>query len=524
MLFVYLLNNMAENTRPVRTRFAPSPTGYVHVGNFRTALFSHLWAKHNGGVSILRIEDTDQSRKVDDAVEHMLRVMRTMGIEFDEGYYIAEDGSLASKGEHGPYVQSQRLELYQKHAQELLDAGKAYYCFCTEQRLEELRTEQVALKKPPMYDRHCYKLGTEEVQSALQEFKSQGKNPVVRFLIPEGTTTIHDMIYGDITYDNRVLDDQVLLKSDLFPTYHLAVVVDDHYMEISHVVRAEEWIPSTPKHLLLYQAFGWEAPAFAHVPLILNPDKTKLSKRQGDVSVEDYLQKGFLPEALVNFLAFLGWNPKSEQEIFSLDELIAQFELSNVNKSGAVFDLNKLEWINSLYIRQKGIGELVDLLIPYWKEAGLLGDGLSMVGFGTRASRDYLEAIATLEKDRLKKLSEIGERTAYFFQDPDLSSVKELLVAKKSTSELTVKGLTGLLSKLEDLPVTDWSQENLEPVIKEYIAREGLGNFDVLWPMRVALTGLAASPSPFEVASVIGTHLGPEEVKKRIQAALSNIM
>jgi glutamyl-tRNA synthetase len=514
---------MFEITGKVRTRFAPSPTGFVHIGNFRTALFSHLWAKHNGGTSVLRIEDTDQSRQVDGAVEHLLEIMKTMGVEFDEGYYLKDDGTIDVRGEFGPYLQSERLELYHKHVTQLLDEKKAYYCFCSEERLDELRKEQTALKKPPMYDRLCRALTESEIQNKLAEFTSSGKNPVVRFAIPEGQTIINDLIYGQITYENKVLDDQVLLKSDKFPTYHLAVVVDDHYMEITHVIRGEEWIPSTPKHILLYQAFGWEPPQFAHAPLILNPDKSKLSKRQGDVTVEDYLNKGYLPAALLNFVVFLGWNPKSEQEIFSMEDLVREFELSNVNKSGAVLDINKLDWINGQYLRQLPVGELVDLLIPFWQKNeyfSVEGDTVSLPELSMTTTKDYLAAIVDLEKDRLKKLSEIGERTSYFFKKPNVEQVKELLVAKKSTDELTKQGLTGLVDVLSPLQSDEFTIPILESKVKDFVTQSGLGNFDVLWPMRVALTGMSASPSPFEVASVLGQHLGKEEVLARLNAAI----
>ncbi len=512
--------------KQVRTRFAPSPTGYVHVGNFRTALFSHLWARHNNGVSILRIEDTDQSRQVEGAVEHLLKIMQTMGVTYDEGYYLQDDGTVGERGAVGPYLQSERLQLYHTHVEQLRANKKAYYCFCSEERLDELRKEQIALKKPPMYDRHCRALTDEQIKVQLTEFEGLGKNPVVRFAIPEGQTIIHDQIYGDITYENSVLDDQVLLKSDKFPTYHLAVVVDDHYMEITHVIRGEEWIPSTPKHILLYQAFNWEPPVFAHAPLILNPDKSKLSKRQGDVTVEDYLNKGYLPEALVNFVAFLGWNPKTEQEIFSMDELVAAFDLSKVNKSGAVFDINKLDWINGHYLRAKEVGELVDLLIPYWSRDGYAafeGDSVDLTHLHKQTSKQYLIDIVELEKERLKKLSEIGERTPYFFKEPDAVSVKELLVAKKSTPEATKQGLEALVTILETFDQADFKLATLESKVKAMIADQGLQNFDVLWPMRVALTGLSASPSPFEVASVLGTHLGPEFVINRLKAAIVSL-
>lgn len=502
---------MSEITKTIRTRFAPSPTGYVHIGSLRTALFAFLFARHGGGVNVLRIEDTDRTRLVDDAVENLLKVMNDLGIIYDEGYFLNSAGHAEEKGEYGPYLQSKRLEVYKKYIVELIANKKAYYCFCSQARLDDLRKEQTALKKPPMYDRHCRNLTEAEVAQKLSEATSSGQSPVVRQAIPQdGQTIIHDLVFGDIAYDHKVLDDQVLLKSDGFPTYHLAVVVDDHLMEMTHVIRSEEWIPSTPKHLLLYEAFGWQAPAFAHLPLVLNTDKTKLSKRQGDVAVEDFLQKGYLKEALINFVAFLGWNPKTEQEVFSLQDLITQFDIKKINKSGAIFDLEKLDWMNGLYIRAKSNSELTDLLIPYWEKEGF-----------TSENKNYLESITGLEKDRLKKLSEIGERTGYFFKKPE--NVKELLVSKKSTPEATKNGLLKLHEYLKTLSKEDFVLEILEPKVKSFIESESLKNIDVLWPMRVALTGLAASPSPFEVASTLVIGLGESEVLERIEAAASLI-
>ena len=501
-----------DQSKPVRTRFAPSPTGFVHIGSLRTALFAFLFAKHNNGTNILRMEDTDQNREVDGALENLLKSMRTCGIEFDEGFYLKEDGTVGERGEFGPYLQSKRLDIYHKFAQQLIDEKKAYYCFCTEQRLEDLRKEQTALKKPPMYDRHCYNLSATEVEKQLTDFKAAGKNPVVRFFSPEGKTTIKDLIYGEVTYDHKVLDDQVILKSDGFPTYHLAVVVDDHFMEISHVIRGDEWIPSTPKHLLLYKAFGWEPTEFAHLPLILNTDKSKLSKRQGDVSVEDFLNKGYLPQALLNFVAFLGWNPKSEKEIFSMAELIAEFSLSNVNKSGAVLDINKLDWINGLYIRQISNEALAQALIPYWKASGVETDKFKL---------EFLTAIAGLEKERLKKLSEIGESTKYFFTTPQYDP--SLLVWKKSTAEGSKKALTDLSELFKSVDDKNLSKENLEFEIKKMINDKGYDNGSVLWPLRTALTGQEKSPGPFEVASTLALGLGKAEVIKRIETAMAKL-
>ncbi len=508
--------NQDQNSKPVRTRFAPSPTGYVHIGSLRTALFSFLYARHNNGAHILRIEDTDQNRFVEGSLESMLEIFNIVGVEFDEGPYI-QNGKIEQKGDYGPYIQSERKNqgIYQKYAEQLVVEKKAYYCFCSEQRLDEVRKEQVALKKPPMYDRHCRYLSETEITSQLADFKKDGKNPVIRFAIPqEGQTVIHDLIYGDVTYENKVLDDQVILKSDGFPTYHLAVVVDDHLMEISHVVRGEDWIPSTPKHILIYQALGWQPTQFAHLPNILNPDKKKLSKRQGDVSVEDFLKKGYLPQVLLNFIAFLGWNPKTDQEIFSLAELIEQFELSKINKSGAVFDPNKLDWISSQYIRKMPIGDLVEKLTPYWQESF----GKEVI---QNTSANFLQTVATLEQERLKKLSEIGERTQYFFSAPKYEG--SLLVWKKSAAQTTKANLEKLSAFLTPLALDQFSKENLEVLLKGFIEDNQLDNGSVLWPLRVALTGQEKSPGPFEVAAALASGLGKDEILRRLQTAITKL-
>lgn len=498
----------------VRTRFAPSPTGHLHIGSLRTALFAFLFARHNGGVNVLRIEDTDQNRLVEGSIEHMLGSLKEMGIEFDEGYFLNSQGHMEQRGSHGPYVQSERLELYSKYARELIEKGSAYYCFCTPERLEELRKEQIALKKPAMYDRHCRNLSGEESAAKLADLEKQGKSPVVRQAIPlEGQTTVKDLIYGDIVFENQVLDDQVILKSDGFPTYHLAVVVDDHLMEITHVIRGEDWINSTPKHVLLYQAFGWEPTQFAHAPNILNQDKTKLSKRQGDVNLEEFLAKGYLKEALVNFVAFLGWNPKTEQEIFSMENLIAQFDLGKINRAGAVFDQNKLDWMNGLYIRAKSDAELTDLLLPFWRKEGFPDV--------TKFPREYLERITALEKDRLKKLSDIAEGTAYFFEAPQYDP--GLLVWKKSTPDQTRAILTELHNFFDGLDEPDFVRDSLEEKLKQFISEKGYDNGSVLWPLRVALTGLGKSPGPFDVASVLHAGLGKEEVLSRVKAAFESL-
>ncbi|GAC1412556.1 MAG: glutamate--tRNA ligase [Candidatus Doudnabacteria bacterium] len=504
-----------SNLKKTRTRFAPSPTGYLHVGGLRTALFSYLWAKHNGGEFILRIEDTDQARFIDGAIESLINILKSVGIQSDEGLTI-KDGHITDKGNLGPYLQSKRLDIYHKYAQELINNKQAYYCFCDEQRLSELRKEQEALKQPTRYDRKCKNLSLEEVETNLKNNVSK----VIRQAIPDtGQTTIHDLVYGDIVWENNILDDQVLLKSDGFPTYHLAVVVDDHLMEISDIIRGEEWIPSTPKHILLYKSFGWECPTFAHLPLLLNKDRSKLSKRQGDVAVEDFLAKGYLKEALVNFVALLGWNPKTDQEIFTIDELVKQFELSKVNKSGAIFDVEKLDWVNNLYIRKMENTEIVKAALPYLEKERLLSSDLTLKD-GRKVTEQFLEEIINIEKERMKKFSEIGERTAYFFEKPKY--LPEILIWKKANLVQTKESLSKVLELIESMAESEFkSVSSIETKIKEFIRDKNFDNGSVLWPLRVALSGQEKSPGPFELIFVLFTGYGKEEITQRIQNALS---
>ena len=324
----------------VRTRYAPSPTGFLHVGGLRTALYNYLYARQQGGKFLLRIEDTDQTRKVEGAVENLIDVFDWLNIHFDEGPHVG--------GPVAPYIQSERLATYRAHLQKLADAGHAYPCFCTTERLDEMRKQQAQRGQVPMYDRRCRHLSKDEVTQRI----AAGEPHVWRMAVPDNQTVkISDLIRGDVNFETSTIDDQVLLKSDGYPTYHLANVVDDHLMQISHVIRGEEWLPSTPKHVLLYLFFGWTPPAFAHLPLLLNSDRSKMSKRSGDVAVEEYRKKGFLPEALTNFVALLGWHPRDDREMFSLDELVREFSLERVNKAGAVFDLAKLRWMNAEYIK-----------------------------------------------------------------------------------------------------------------------------------------------------------------------------
>lgn len=483
----------------VRTRFAPSPTGFLHVGGLRTALYNYLLARQQSGQYLLRIEDTDRERFVPGAVESLLRTFERVGILPDEGPRLV-DGQVVQSGDVGPYIQSERLPIYAQYAKQLVDAGAAYRCFCTSERLDALRKQQEIAKLPTKYDRHCVNLSASEVEQRL----SSGESHVIRLRVPEGETTFEDVVRGPITISNAEVDDQVLIKSDGFPTYHMAVVVDDHLMNISHVIRGDEWISSTPKHVILYRLFGWDAPKFAHLPLLLNPDKSKLSKRQGDVAVEDYLNKGYLPDALVNFVALLGFNPKSDQELYSVDELIQLFDLTKINKSGAVFDVAKLDWMNAQYIMKKTDAELIALVTPFLAAAGKSVDTA------------LLARICAVEKTRMVKLTDIVDLVDGYLTMPAYEP--GALVWKKADALDGKAQLTGIKSLLEGLDASAWNDIALiEGAVKEYIGANGLQNGNVLWPTRVALSGRAASPSPFELCFA----LGREESLNRITHAIS---
>ncbi|MCX6746338.1 MAG: glutamate--tRNA ligase [Candidatus Parcubacteria bacterium] len=465
----------------IKTRFAPSPTGYLHVGGLRTALYNFLFARHNQGKFLLRIEDTDQARLVKSADKEIFKILKEFGLKYD----------------NKPVYQSKRLKIYQKFADQLIKDGKAYYCFCSPEKLAKLRAEQIQQKRAPKYDKTCCKLSPANIDKNLKAKISY----VIRLNVPPNKEIKwNDIIRGEVKFNSNDIDDQVLLKSDGFPTYHLANVVDDHEMEITHVIRGEEWISSTPKHLLLYEYFSWTVPQFAHLPLLLNPDKSKLSKRQGDVAVSDYLAQGYLKDALINFLATIGWTEGagSEQEIYSLKELIAKFDLKRINISGAIFNLEKLDWINGYYIRKMKVKELTKLCLPYLKDI----------------NPKLAEKIVAVEQERLKKLSDINQNTEFFYKEPIYKP--ELLIWKKSNKESTLENLV----KLEDFIITlkdkDFSEiKTLEAKIMAWLKKEGYGVGDMLWPMRVALSGQQNSPSPFEIAWV----LGKKETLKRINQA-----
>ncbi len=521
----------------IRTRFAPSPTGYLHVGGLRTALYSYLHAKKDDGKFILRIEDTDQKREVKGATAHLLEMLEWAGLYTDEGP--------GKGGPHEPYIQSERTKIYRKYANQLLEEGHAYRCFCTTERLKEMRAHQEKSKKAPMYDRHCLYLSKEEIQKNLDEEKPF----VVRQKIPlEKLVKFKDLVRGNVTFAAKTLDDQVLLKSDGFPTYQLANVIDDHLMEITHVIRGEEWLPSTPKHILLYEALNWDPPEFAHIPLLLNKDRSKLSKRQGDVSVEDYIKKGYQKEAIINFIAFLGWHPggESETEIFNLEELIDHFSIEKVHKAGAVFDLDKLDWFNwqwkrrkfheDLYKYARDLEDKVDIQSP--KKGEFIynfhdkknaheffihrTDELKKMCFNSlkKEYRDRDEklrkALVTVEEKVLKDHKNINDYIKFYFED--IKYDIDLLTHEKMKVdyETAKKSLNKILQKFENSAKFD-NEKKIKELLLEAVEELDFKNGQVFWPLRAALTGEQYSPGVFEVAWVIGKELSVDRIKKALE-------
>jgi glutamyl-tRNA synthetase len=485
----------------VRVRFAPSPTGYLHVGGARTALFNYLFARRHQGVFILRIEDTDQSRFQEGALEEIYRSLQWLGLDWDEGP--GKDGGF------GPYIQSQRTRLYCSYAEQLLKEGKAYRCFCTSERLAQVRLEREKAKLATGYDRFCRDLPATEQQALLDK----GTPFVIRFKVPPGRKVVfNDCIRGHIEYSTDVLDDLVLLKSDGFPTYHLANVVDDHCMEISHVLRGDEWIASTPRHVLIYEAFGWPMPRFAHMPVILSSDGGKLSKRKGAASVMDYKRAGFLPEALFNFLSLLGWSPGGgdEREKMSRRELIEAFSLEHISPKAAVFDEKKLEWMNGRYLEEIGAESIVGDVALLWKEKGLIGQDRP-------ASDPYLKTVVTMLKGRCKRLTEIAENAGYFFIDPE--KYEEKAEKKYFTKDAPMV----LLTIKEKLSVLEpFIQANLEKTFHEITgtdAAAGLSLGALVHPTRLAISGVSFGPGLFELMEA----LGKETVIRRIEKAIIKI-
>lgn len=492
-------------TDKVRVRFAPSPTGFLHIGSLRTALYNELLAKQSGGNFILRIEDTDRTRFVEGGLENICRSLKFMDVVPDEGMWIDDKGQIIQRGEYGPYLQSERKDRHAAYARQLVEMDKAYYCFCDEKRLAELRESQQLAHQPTMYDGKCRSLTRAEAEKRIAD----GEKYVIRLKLPkQGRITAWDVIRDDISFDWSMIDDQVIIKSDGFPTYHLAATCDDHDMEITHVIRGEDWLPSLPKHLFIFESFGWTPPKYAHLPLLLNADHSKLSKRQNDVAVEDYLNKGYLPEAILNFVALLGWNPTSDREIYTHDELVKMFDLAKVNKSGAVFNLEKLDWLNEHYLRALKDEDYLALVHPFIEDK--------------TDDHQFADRALLLVRDRVTLPSQVADLTASFFkEDLDFSDVS--LTWKTQTKEEAVtrlKGVQDLLMRIsEDEFIRPGSRTEHEKTIKAFIAEQGWGNGDTLWPLRVALSGEEKSPSPWELLEV----LGKKRSLKRIAAAIHHL-
>lgn len=481
----------------VVTRFAPSPTGFLHIGGLRTALYAYLFAKKHQGKLILRIEDTDQTRFVEGATENLISSLTWGKIKFDEGPHLG--------GENGPYMQSERTETYRKYCQELIESGHAYRCFCTKERLDEMRSQQQAKKVAPMYDRKCLYLSQEEIEEKIKA----GEEYVVRLKIPhDEKIAYHDMIRGDMEFLGHTIDDQVLLKSDNFPTYHLANVVDDHLMRVTHVIRGEEWLPSTPKHIFLYRAFGWKEPEFAHIPLLLNEDRTKLSKRQGHVAVEEYIKDGYLPDAIINYIALLGWNPGTTQEIFSLSELIQSFELGRVQKAGAVFSMERLNWFNKKYMKEMSIEELTEKTLPFLRAANLQ----------IPEDHKFLQNCIKLSFERWNCFKEAPENLKHLLEGTDTYNLDLFKNEKMGVDKLSsLKAVTLTLeSNLVNLEEFD-DEEKIKEELLKIVSDHNLKNGQLLWPLRVALTNAPFSPGVFELMHL----LGKERSIKRLLSAKS---
>jgi glutamyl-tRNA synthetase len=479
----------------IRVRFAPSPTGYLHVGGARSALFNYLFARHHAGTFILRIEDTDRNRFVENALDEIYESLRWLGITWDEG---PEKG-----GDYGPYVQSERLDLYKEHAEKLIGSGNAYRCFCTAERLASIREEQEKSKAKIGYDRHCLALSSEEVAAKL----AAGEPSVVRFKIPAGRSIcFNDLIRGNIEYQSDILDDFVLLKTDGYPTYHLANVVDDHLMKISHVLRGDEWIASTPRHVLLYEAFGWEPPQIAHLPVILSSTGGKLSKRKGAASVMDYQRAGYLPEGLFNFLALLGWNPGDDREKMTGEELAEAFVLEKVSPKAAVFDEQKLEWMNGLYMAERPIPVLAGELLPLLVESGIVDAGFT--------DTPYLERVIGLLRERSKRLTDLADAARYFFTDPDMYDEKA--DRKHFTAESAA-----LLRQLQKAiqAAAEFTREDLETVFRTTAESLGVSTGKLIHPVRLAVSGVSFGPGLFELLELVGK----ERVLRRISTAVTYI-
>ena len=483
------------NSINMRTRFAPSPTGEPHVGNIRTAVFAWLFARNNNGSFIIRVEDTDQARSVEGATDSILQSLSWLGVDWDEG---PDKG-----GEYGPYIQSERQKqgIYSKAVETLIDSNQAYYCSCSTERLDKLRKTQIKSSKPPGYDGHCR---TKNINQLPAELKSQ----VVRFAMPKsGVTEVSDTIRGTIKFENALIDDFVILKSDGFPTYHLANVVDDHAMKISHVIRAEEWLPSLPRHINLYNALGFDPPIFAHVPIILAPDRTKLSKRHGATSIKEFRSKGYLASAMLNFLCLLGWSLDDKTEIFTVKELIEFFSIERVSKSSAIFDNKKLEWMNGHYIREFEQSKLIGDLKKYWTD-------FPVSTFDIEPTTSKLEAVVPLIKDRIKTLEEAAPMINFLFSET-LSYDPEMLIQKKMDYKSTLYALNEVLPVINE--INPFNANNIEDNLRLLADKVSIKPGQLFGTLRIATTGQRVSPPLFESLEIIGKDKTVESISLAIQ-------
>lgn len=484
----------------VRVRFAPSPTGYLHIGGLRTALYNYLYAKKNGGQFILRIEDTDRTRFVDGAIENLIDSLKWAGIDYDEGVMVKDD-KVIEVGETRPYIQSQRLDIYKKYVDELIENGHAYYCFCSKERLDKVREEQKIKGMVPKYDGFCRDIPLEEAKKRIEA----GEEYVVRLKLPRNKDiSFEDAVRGRVTINTDEIDDQVLMKSDGFPTYHMAVVVDDHLMGITHVVRGEEWLPSTPKHVFLYEVLGWAAPTFVHLPTVLNKDRKKLSKRQGDVSVEDFKNKGYLPEGLVNYLALVGWSSEDGEEIFTLDEMVDKFTFERVGKSGGIFDVEKLNWVNAHYIKQYPTEKIAELSMPFMAAEGLMTEE------EMKSNWDWYVLLIETVKESLSNLSEVPEKVRFLFGDLNITE-------EEAKAELSGEQVPDLIKAFEDeLNAIDAvDQEFANGVMKKIQKSTGIKGKQLFMPVRAAISGNVHGP---ELKNIIYL-LGKEQLLKRLDEA-----
>lgn len=489
----------------VRVRFAPSPTGYLHIGGLRTALFNYLYARHTGGTMILRIEDTDRTRFVEGALENLLKALSWAKVEIDEGVMLDESGKVTERGEYGPYIQSDRVKagIYNKYIEKLIEEDKAYYCFCSQERIDKVRDQQKADGLTPKYDGLCRSIPLEEAKKRI----ANGEEYTVRLKLPKNREiSFVDRIKGKITFNTDDMDDQVLIKRDGFPTYHFAVVVDDHLMKITHVVRGDEWISSTPKHVYLYEAFGWDAPEYIHLPTVLNENHKKYSKRNGDGMVEDFIEEGYLPEGLINFLALLGWSPDSEEEIFSIGELAKQFDFDRVNKTGAVFDKRKLDWVNGHYVREMSLEDLAKAIKPFMEKSSLVDENYS--------DENY-KLLAETWQSAIDKFSDAPKLSKnYYLEDSEVcydDEAKEILREEDSK-----KLIDAYLAKLDE--VSEIDADFAKTIMKKIQKETGIKGKNLWFPIRAAITGSVHGPDLSNVMLL----MGKDKINNRLKFVKEN--